>query len=109
VGAVDRSPSSDSYYQPAIYKSDLQLERERVLAMRQASRDAAKERRERTWATLPFKFYSDEELARSKYNVAHLLWLNGCVDSSQRILQQLIDDYPDTSTADLAKNTLERF
>jgi hypothetical protein len=96
VGAVDRSPSSDSYNQPItiVYKSERQLERERVLAMRQASRDAAKERRERLWASLPAPFYTDEDYAKSRFKVAHMLWQNGRVDASRRNLEQLIETYP---------------
>jgi hypothetical protein len=106
--AGELSPS-DSYNEPASYKSDWQIERERVLAKRRASRDAAKERREKTWASLPFKFYSDEELARPKYNVAHMLWQNGKLDAAKNILAKLLDDYPKTDTADRAKGVLERF
>jgi len=80
-----------------------------LLAKRQASRDATKERRERLWASLPMKFYSDEELARSKYNVAHMLWQNGRVEASRRNLEQLIDAYPKTNAAELAKVVLEGF
>jgi len=111
VGAIDRSPSNDSHNQPvtSVIKSDWQIERERVLAMRQASRDAAKQRRERTWAMLPMRIYSDEDYAKSKFNVAHMLWLNGRVDASRRHLEQLIDAYPQTDTADRAKFVLARF
>src|SRR5262249_20384198 len=106
--AGDRSPG-DSYNQPATYKSDWQIERESLLARRQASRDAAKERRERLWASLPVTFYSDEDYDQSRYKVAHLLWQNGRVNASRRNLEQLISEYPKTDTAELAKGVLERF
>jgi hypothetical protein len=112
VGAVDRpEPNSGSYNRPVVIviKSDWQLERERVLAMRQASRDAAKERRERTWASLPTKYYSDEDLAKSKYSIARQLWQHGRVDAARQTLAKLIEDYPATDTAEGAKVVLERF
>jgi predicted Zn-dependent protease len=104
-------PASESRYAPVnvIIKSEWQLERERVLTMRQASRDAAKARREATWASLPVKYYTDEDLARSKYSIARQLWHNGRVDSSRRFLEQLIADYPLTDTAARAKVVLMRF
>jgi hypothetical protein len=111
VNTADRSLLSGSYNQPPtfIFKSDWQIERERVLAMRQASRDATKERRERTWASLPVKIYSDEDYAKSKFNVARMLWQNGRVESSRRHLEQLINDYPQTDTPERAKVVLARF
>jgi hypothetical protein len=105
---AERSPG-DSYNQPATYKSDWQIERERLLARRQASRDATKERRERLWASLPSPFYTDEDYAKSRYKVAHMLWQNGRVEASRRNLEQLISEYPKSDTAELAKVVLERF
>jgi hypothetical protein len=113
VPKVDRpaESSDESRYTTVniVVRSEWQLERERVLAMRQASRDAAKARREATWASLPAKYYTDEDFARSKFTVAHMLWQNGRVDSSRRFLEQLIADYPLTDIAERAKVVLARF
>jgi TolA-binding protein len=55
------------------------------------------------------KSYSDEDYAKSRFNVAHMLWQNGKAEASRRNLEQLIDDYPKTDAAELAKGVLERF
>jgi hypothetical protein len=108
---VEPPAQSDESRNPAniVVKTEWQLERERVLAMRQASRDAAKARREATWASLPVKYYTDEDLAQSKYSIARQLWRCGRVDRSRLYLEQLIADFPFTETADRAKIVLTRF
>jgi hypothetical protein len=56
----------------------------------------------------PAKQWTSEELAASKFQAAHQLWLTGHEDAARRWLETVLRDYANTSTADRARVALAR-
>jgi hypothetical protein len=111
--SANRSPSScigesssDSRYDSVLSRSEREHQRELQLA--EERRDEEKSRREKVRVSIPVRTWSEEELAASRFKVAHLLYLDGNVDASKNVLTKLLDEYPDTVTADRAKLALAR-
>ena len=84
-------------------------ERQRRTQLMEVRREAVKSRREKLKATIPEKDYTEEELAQSKFQVAHMLWQAGRINAARGQLLALLDDYPGTETAHRAKTALARF
>jgi hypothetical protein len=80
-------------------------ERRRMMESRRA---AEKERRDKSRQMTAAKVLSEEDLAKSKFNLAHMLWVAGRIDSAKLQLSKLLDDYPSTESADRARMTLAR-
>jgi hypothetical protein len=100
------SLSSASGYESSSYDSRFQ-KRRRMFEERRAKEQ---ERREKSRKMLAFgKVLTEEELAKAKFNLAHMLWKAGRVDSAKMHLAKILDDYPFTETADRARITLTRF
>jgi hypothetical protein len=98
--------SSDSTYASVLSRSEREHQRELQLA--QQRRDEEQSRREKVRMSIPVRTWSEEELAASRFKVAHLLYLDGNIDASKNVLTRLLDEYPDTVTADRAKLALAR-
>jgi hypothetical protein len=105
--------ASESYARPSYDSGACHHSRSAMYARRAAQmqqrREAEQERRERARASLPIKFYDDEELAKVRYDLAHKLYKNGNPEASKRWLEKLVKDYSSTQTADRARETLARF
>jgi hypothetical protein len=100
---------ADSLYSPATWLSPADREREARREQMQERRNAEVTRREASRKSIPAKTYTEEDYAKSKFNVAHMLWQNGNLDASRKRLELLIDEYPYTDTADRARITLAKF
>jgi hypothetical protein len=81
--------------------------RRRMMQQRRAKEQERREQSRKLLATMG-KVLTEEELARSKFNLAHMLWKAGRIDSAKAQLAKLLDDYPFTETADRARLTLAR-
>jgi len=109
--SANLSPSSSSAEASfeSMYGSSLSLtqrERERKLKLAEQRRDEEKARREKSRDTIPVRIWSEEQLAQSKFKVAHMLYLGGKIDAAKNVLIKLLDEYPDSVTADRATLTL---
>ncbi len=91
------------------YKSDYQFERERVLAMMATRRHDRHLEWERGRSFNAIKSYTPEDRALSKYRLAQQLFYNGKPEASKRWLEELVNLFPDTFTADRARLVLTRF
>jgi len=87
--------------------ADREREYRRELMAQRRDDEAA--RRDASRKSIPYRFFWDEDYAKSKYNVAHMLYKNGNLDAARRVLTKLIDEYPETDMASRAKSTLEKF
>jgi hypothetical protein len=105
--------ASESYTRPSFDIGACHYSRGAMYARRvaqmQQRRDAEQERREKSRAALPVKFWDDEELAKVRYDLAHKLYKKGNPEASKRWLEKLVKDYSATQTADRARDTLARF
>jgi hypothetical protein len=105
------SPGEGSYesmYGGSLSLTPWELERQRKMQLAEQRRDEEKSRREKSRDTIPVRLWSEEQLAESKFKVAHMLYLDGNSDAAKGVLSKLLDEYPDTVTADRAKVTLAR-
>jgi len=98
--------SYESMYGPSLSQTPWELERQRTLQLAQERRDEEKSRRDKSRDAIPVRIWSEEQLAQSKFKVAHMLYLDGNVDAAKNVLSKLLDEFPDTATADRAKVTL---
>ena len=85
-----------------------ELERQRVSQLAQARRDDEQSRREKSRDAIPVRVWSQEQLAQAKFKVAHMLFQDGNIDAAKNVLSKLVDEFPDTATADRAKVTLAK-
>ena len=100
--------SYESMYGPLTPSTALELERQRVLQLAQQRRDEEKSRRDRNREAIPVRVWSEEQLAESRFKVAHMLYLDGEIEAAKRVLGKLLDEFPETATADRAKATRAR-
>jgi hypothetical protein len=98
--------SYESSYGASLSATSLELERQRILQLAQQRRDEEKSRRDKSRDAIPVRTWSEEQLAQSKFKVAHLLYLDGNIDAAKNVLSKLLNEFPDTATADRAKLTL---
>jgi hypothetical protein len=98
--------SYESSYGESLSATSLELERQRIMQLAQQRRDEEKSRREKSREAIPVRTWSEEQLAQSKFKVAHLLYLDGNIDAAKNVLSKLLAEFPDTATADRAKLTL---
>lgn len=70
-------------------------------------RERIEARRRHTWATLPTKEYTDEDLAECKLQAARLLIEHGRFEAGQKWLNRIVDLYPTTVSAAAAREMLE--
>jgi len=98
--------SYESMYGAALPATSLELERQRIMQLAQQRRDEEQSRREKSRDAIPVRVWSEEQLAQSRFKVAHMLYLDGEIDAAKKVLGKLLDEFPDTATADRAKMTL---
>ena len=70
----------------------------------QARRKAAREQ----LAQKPRPVPNPETQAAAKYELAHMLWKGGNATAAQKWLGEIMDKFPNTQTADRARQTLAR-
>jgi hypothetical protein len=98
--------SYESMYGAGQPATSMELERQRIMQLAQQRRDEEKSRREKSRDAIPVRTWSEEQLAQSRFKVAHMLYLEGEIDAAKKVLGKLLDEFPDTATADRAKLTL---
>jgi hypothetical protein len=98
--------SYESMYGALTPATSLELERQRIMQLAQQRRDEEKSRREKSRNAIPARVWSEEQLAQSRFKVAHMLYLEGEIDAAKKVLDKLLDEFPETATADRAKLTL---
>ncbi|HMC11357.1 MAG TPA: hypothetical protein VKH44_08705, partial [Pirellulaceae bacterium] len=76
------------------------------IAQMQQRRDTEKSRRQAARERLPRPIQDNEQQAASKYELAHLLWQNGNASAARHWLDEILDKFPSTQTADRARQTL---
>jgi hypothetical protein len=81
---------------------------ERRWAMLQQRREDEQARRQAARTRLPLPITNDEQLAAAKYQLAHLLWQGGDAPAAHKWLETILAKFPDTQTADRARQTLAK-
>lgn len=77
----------------------------RRAALMQQRRDQEATRRQLARAKLPKPVLDEEQQAAAKFQGAHLLWQAGNADAARRWLDEIMEKYPQTSTAARAYST----
>jgi hypothetical protein len=95
----------DGYEQSCSTQRDAQMRR---VAMMTQRREAEHARRVGARAFLPLPIMDDEKLAAGKFQLAHLLWQGGNTAAAQKWLDEILVQFPNTETADRARQTLAR-